>query len=82
MVRAAVASGEARGDEDLRRKGARPLATLGRLLLAPFVAAAAALSGILFVVLLPVCGIASIAEGIARASWRWVRRAVARRERS
>lgn len=82
MVRAGAASGEAPGAGDLRRKGARPGATVARLLVTPFVAAAAALSGILFVVLLPVCGIASIAEGIARASWRWVRRAAARREGS
>ncbi len=80
MVRAAVASGGAAGAGGLRRKIARPAGTLARLLAAPFVAAAAALSGLLFVILLPICGIASIAEGIARASWGWVRRAVARRE--
>lgn len=80
MVRAAVEGGAAREDEALRPKGARPVATVARLLAAPLVAAAAVLSGLLFVALLPVCGIASIAEGIARASWGWVRRAVAPRE--
>lgn len=65
----------------LRQKGARLPATLLRLLLAPLVALVAALSGALFVLLLPICGIASIAEGIARASWRHLRHAVAVRDR-
>lgn len=82
--RAVFTAGEARageGEGPLRQKGARLVATLLRLLLAPLVALAAALSGALFVLLLPICGIASIAEGIARASWRQLRRVVAARER-
>jgi hypothetical protein len=34
---------------------------------------AAALAGLVFAVLLPICGIATISEGIAKASWRFVR---------
>lgn len=61
--------GERRG---ARQSAARWGRLVGRLLLAPFAALAAALAGVLFVLLLPVCGIASIAEAIARASAAFV----------
>jgi hypothetical protein len=51
--------------------GARAL----RLIVAPLALAAAALGGLVFAVLLPICGIATISEGIAKASWRFVREA-------
>lgn len=44
-----------------------------RLLLLPFAALAAAVAGIVFVVLLPICGIASIASAVAQSSWDVVR---------
>ena len=44
-----------------------------RLLLLPFAALAAAAAGLVFVVLLPICGIASIASALAEASWGLVR---------
>lgn len=59
---------------------ARRTAALARLLIAPLAVVAAALAGVIFVVLLPVCGIATIAEGLARASWRYVRRSDAGRD--
>ncbi len=55
---------------------ARPLATAAWIALAPFAALGAALAGLVFVVLLPVCGIASIAEAIARSCWGAVRAAL------
>lgn len=48
-----------------------------RLAVVPFAALAAVLGGLVFVVLLPICGIASIGEAVARASWELVRDAVA-----
>jgi hypothetical protein len=51
------------------------------MLAAPFVLVAAALAGILFLILLPVCGLASIAEGIASAAWRLSRDLVSGRRR-
>ena len=39
----------------------------------PFAALVALAAGLVFVVLLPICGVASIAEGIFEASWREVR---------
>jgi len=81
--RAAFANGAPRGAGELRPKRARPRAALlAWRLLVPVLALAAALAGILYVLLLPVCGIATIAEGVARASWLRLRRAVARRSRS
>jgi hypothetical protein len=44
-----------------------------RLIVAPLAAIAAAVAGLLFAVLLPICGIATISEGIAKASWRFLR---------
>ena len=59
-----------------RRVDARAMIALARLVLAPFAALAAAVAGAIFLVLLPVCGIASIAEGFARVCWDAVRRAL------
>ena len=56
-------------ESDLRHRGARLAAALARLLVAPVAAAAAAIAGAVFVVLLPVCGIATIAETVARSCW-------------
>jgi hypothetical protein len=61
----------------MRQSAAPFLTTILRLIVAPFALAAAALAGIVFVVLLPICGIATVSEGIAKASWRFVRGAFA-----
>jgi hypothetical protein len=66
------------GTEPVRQSAARLGAALARLLLAPLALLAAAAAGLLFAVLLPICGIATIAEGIAKASWRFVRETFAR----
>ena len=50
-----------------------PVLVVLRLIVAPLAAIAAGLAGLLFALLLPICGIASIAEGIAKTSWRFVR---------
>jgi hypothetical protein len=68
---------EGRSAAPVRRSAARPGAALARLLLAPFAAVVAAAAGLLFAVLLPICGIATIAEAVAKASWRLVRDALA-----
>jgi hypothetical protein len=57
----------------VRQSAARPHALLARLLVAPFLVLAAAAAGLVFAVLLPICGIATIAESIAKAAWRFVR---------
>ncbi len=44
-----------------------------RVLAAPLVLIGGALAGAVFLSLLPVCGIASIAEGVAREAWRFLR---------
>ena len=44
----------------------------GRVLLAPFALAFAALAGVVFVILLPICGIATIAEAVAKGGWAFV----------
>lgn len=64
-----------------RHLAACALARAARIALAPFAALAAAAAGLVFVVLLPICGIASLAEGFARACWREVLRALPRRRR-
>jgi hypothetical protein len=48
-----------------------------RLLVAPLAALVAAVAGLLYVLLLPICGIASMAGAAAQASWRLVREALA-----
>jgi hypothetical protein len=44
-----------------------------RLIVAPFALVAAALAGLVFAALLPICGIATICESFAKAAWRFVR---------
>jgi hypothetical protein len=46
---------------------------LARAALAIVAAIAGATAGLVFVVLLPICGIASLAEGFAKACWQTVR---------
>jgi hypothetical protein len=46
---------------------------IASVLLAPIALVVAAGAGLLFALLLPVCGVASIAEAISRASWTLVR---------
>lgn len=60
------------------RQSATPGSLIGRVLLAPFALVLAALAGLVYAVLLPICGIASIAEATARASWGIVRDAFRR----
>lgn len=67
---------EGRTAAPVRPSAARRGAWLLRLVLAPFAAVTAAAAGLVFVVLLPICGIATIAEGIAKASWQLVRDAL------
>ncbi len=61
---------------DVRRFAARSLPFVGRVLLAPAVLVCAALAGMVFVILLPVCGIATIAEAMAKRGWAFVRGAL------
>lgn len=56
--------------ERVRHEVARAAAAVGRLLLLPLVAVGGALAGLVLLILLPICGIASIAEALARAAWR------------
>jgi len=69
-----------RGREGVRPlpPGARRIAAAARIAIAPFAVILAALAGIVFVLLLPICGIASIAEGTARFCWSAAREALAR----
>lgn len=62
----------------VRQLAARGAAAIGRILIAPFALALAAIAGMVYAVLLPICGIASIAEATARASWALVRGAFRR----
>jgi hypothetical protein len=57
----------------LRQSVARVGRVIGRVLLAPFALVTGAVAGLVFVILLPVCGIASVAEATARSSWALVR---------
>jgi hypothetical protein len=61
------------GMEMARQPVAGAAARVVRLLAAPLAALGALVAGALFVILLPVCGIASIAQGIAFACWRFLR---------
>lgn len=61
------------GDAPVRRTAARFATWTVRLIVAPFAAVAAAVAGLMFAALLPICGIATICEGIAKASWRFAR---------
>lgn len=62
----------------MRQSAASPATRILRLIVAPFALAAAAAGGLVFAVLLPICGISTICEAIAKASWRFARDAVAR----
>ena len=64
-----------------RPRRARQSVALARLVLAPFAAIGAALAGAIFLVLLPICGIASIAEALARICWNGARDGVPPRRR-
>ncbi len=57
----------------VRQSAARMVTAALRLIVAPLALAAAAISGLLFAVLLPICGVATISEAIARAGWRFAR---------
>jgi hypothetical protein len=59
--------------ESLRHPVARKGRVALRVLAAPAAVAAVAVAGALFLILLPICGIASIAEGVARDAWRFLR---------
>ena len=72
------AAGERSG---ARRAAAPRLAQVAWILLAPWAALAAALAGLVFVVLLPICGIASLAEGFGSVCWRAARDAAFPRDR-
>lgn len=55
------------------RKRAGWVASIARWVLVILAAPVLALAGILYVVLLPICGIASVLEGFLGAAWNWVR---------
>ncbi len=55
------------------RKRAGWVASTARWVLVILAAPVLALAGILYVVLLPICGIASVLEGFLGAAWNWVR---------
>lgn len=57
----------------VRRTAARWTTWVVRLIVAPLAGVAGAIAGLMFAVLLPICGIATICEGIAKASWRFAR---------
>jgi hypothetical protein len=61
------------GSASVRQSAAHSATVALRLIAAPFFGVAAALAGLLFAALLPICGIATISEGIAKAAWRFVR---------
>jgi hypothetical protein len=69
------------GRREVRQSAALPRSRVARLLLAPFAILAGAVSGVVFAVLLPICGIASIAEAMTRACWALVRSAFRRESR-
>lgn len=64
------------GARDLRQGVARRVHPFLRVVLFPFALLFAALAGVVFAILLPVCGIATIAEAIAKATWAFVRGAM------
>jgi hypothetical protein len=67
----------ARDAPPARQRAARVFARAGRIVLAPLAALTAAAAGLVFLLLLPICGIATLAQGAALASWGAVRRALA-----
>jgi hypothetical protein len=75
--RGATPSQEAGGGARILRQGvALPSTPLLRVLLAPFALVFAAVAGVVFAILLPICGIATIAEAVAKATWSFVRGAM------
>jgi hypothetical protein len=70
------ATAAGRDERDRRSVAAHGAAAAGRLLAVPLAALLAAAAGAVFVVLLPICGIATLAEGVARRSWRRAARGV------
>ncbi len=66
----------------MRSNAAGQIAAVARIAALPFVALAAAVAGLLFLVLLPLCGIASIAEGMARNWWAFVRKGLSQHSHS
>jgi hypothetical protein len=75
MGRTTFAAGEDSTGESPRARHpvARACVVTGRLALGLAAALAAALAGLVFVVLLPICGIASLAEGFGKACWQAAR---------
>lgn len=69
------------GRREVRQAAAFPRSRAARLLLAPLALVVGAVAGVVFAVLLPICGIASIAEAMTRASWGLVRAAFRREPR-
>lgn len=67
---------ESRGVAAVRQGAAARGAAYLRVALAPIALLFAALGGAVFAILLPICGIATIAEGIARGAWAFVRGAM------
>lgn len=57
----------------VRQSAARVAVKVVRLIVAPFALIGAAIAGVVFAALLPICGIATICEGFAKASWRFAR---------
>ncbi len=55
------------------RMRARWAPSIARWVLVVLAAPIIALAGIAYVVLLPICGIASVLEGFLGAAWNWVR---------
>lgn len=62
----------------LRQGVALPANPLLRVALAPFALVFAAAAGVVFAILLPICGIATIAEAVAKGTWAFVRGAMSR----
>lgn len=73
---AAVAALAGLEQGSFRHPAARALAIAVRLVAALGAALAAAAGGIVYLLLLPICGLATIAEAFAKASWRVARGAV------
>lgn len=72
---------EGGGARDVRHVAARSWPVAVRVLLAPAVLACAALAGAVFAILLPLCGIATIAEAVAKRGWKFVRGALSHPQR-
>jgi hypothetical protein len=64
-----------------RHPVARAAVASARLVLGIGAAVAAAVAGLVFLVLLPICGIASLAEGFGKACWQTARTSLPLRRR-